>query len=46
MPGQKGEATGVFVEQHGSQITVTDTHLAIFSNRARNTKGLEADAQG
>ena len=44
--GQKGKTVCFFGQEHCRQVAVADTHLAVFSNRAGNTEGLQTDSQG
>ena len=46
MAGQEGEALGLVPQQHGTQIAVSQTHLAVLGNRAGDAEGLKADADG
>ena len=43
MTCQESKTLSLFAEQHGSQITVTDTYLAVVGYRTRNTKRLQTD---
>ncbi len=40
---QESEALGLLAQQTGSQITVTNTYLAVVSHRTRDTEGLQTD---
>ena len=44
--GQEGEAMGVLMQQHGTQVAVAQTDLALLSDRAGDGEGLEALADG
>ena len=46
MTGAESEALGLIAQQHGSQVAVADTDLAVISNRTGNAEGLESFAQG
>ena len=41
---QECEALGLLAQQHSCQIAVTQTYLAVISNRARDAECLQADA--
>ncbi|MPN34237.1 hypothetical protein SDC9_181730 [bioreactor metagenome] len=38
--GQKAETLGLFLKQHGAEIPVTETDLALFGNGTGDTKRL------
>ena len=42
--GQEGEALGLLAEQHGAQVAVAQTHLAVLGHRAVDAEGLQAHA--
>ena len=44
--GQEGEALGLVAQQHGAQIAVAETHLAVLGHGAGDAEGLQADADG
>ena len=46
MTGQEGEALGLVPQQHGAQIAVTQTDLAILGDGAVDAESLQADADG
>ena len=44
MAGQEREAFGLLVQQHGAQIAVADTDLALVRNRTGDAEGLQSGA--
>ena len=44
--GEEGEAMGVLMQQHSAEVAVTQTDLALLSDRAGDGEGLEALADG
>ena len=42
--GQEGEALGLIPQQHGAQVAVAQTHLAVFRHGAGDAEGLQAHA--
>ena len=44
MAGQESEALGFLVQQHGAQVAVADTDLALIRNRTGNAEGLQGGA--
>ena len=44
--GQEGEALGLVPQQHGAQIAVAQTDLAVLGDGAVDAEGLQADADG
>lgn len=42
MASQEGEALGVIGEQHGAQVAVAQTDLAVLGDGAGNGEGLDA----
>ena len=44
--GQEGEAFGLFAEQTGSEVTVTETYFTVVGNRTGDTERLQTDTDG
>ena len=40
--GQEREALGIIAEQHGAQVAMAQTHLAVLGHRAVDAEGLQA----
>ena len=45
-PARKAEALGLLPQQHGAQVAVAQTDLALLSDRAGDAEGLQAHADG
>ena len=43
---KEGKAAGFLAQEHGGQIAVAKTHLALVGNAARNAEGLKTDTDG
>ena len=46
MTSQEGEALSLLAQQTGSQVTVTQTHLAVVGHRAGDAERLQTDTDG
>ena len=44
--GEEGEALGLLAEEHGGEVAVAETHLAVVSDGTRDAEGLKAYSYG